>query len=189
MADLQHSDHLEAPLAPEVRFRLGDGGYYRYRGRRKPDAVAVQAERIRQFLRKDRQRIYLYSSSMRALAVRLNEQVAQALCDGLKITGLAEAAGLSRWAVRTIGLSSDDLMPSGLPAGQQLAAISRLKSELAELEESKTELEARRLKLLAAGRRLGVMDDYELAALSGLQSEAVRKMTWGLQHEAEVIPA
>lgn len=189
MAVLHHSDHPEAPPTPDGRFRHGDGGFYRYRGRRKPDTVAAQAERIRQFLREDRQRISFNASSMRALAVRLNQQVAQALCDGLRITRLAKAAGLSRWAVRTIGLSFDDLMPSGLPAEQQLAVIGRLKAELAELEEAKTELEVRRLKLLAAARRLGVMDDYELAALSGLQSETVRKMTWGLQHESDVIPA
>lgn len=92
----------------------------------------------------------------------------------------------SGWAVRTIGLSSDDLLPSGLPVKQHLAVISRLKTELAELEESKADLEERRLKLLAAARRLGVMDDYELVALSGLQRETIRKMTWGVRPESVV---
>ena len=55
------------------------------------------------------------------------------------------------------------------------------KSELAELEQSKTALEERRLKLLASSTPAGVLDDYELAALSGLQRETIRKMTWGLQ--------
>jgi hypothetical protein len=86
---------------------------------------------------------------------------------------------LSRWTVRTIGLSFSDLLPSGLPAEQRLAMIMELKSELAELEASKADLEQKRLELLAAARRLGVMDDFELAALSGLQSETVRRMTWG----------
>jgi hypothetical protein len=126
---------------------------------------------------------------MRALTVRLNQQIAQALCDGMKIASLADASELSRWAVRTIGLSSDDLPPSGLSARQHLAVISQLKSELAELEESKAVLEKRRLTLMAAARRLGVMDDYELAALSGLQRDTVRKMTWGLQPESGAIPA
>lgn len=172
-----------------VDLPAADGGFYRYRGRRKADRAAVQAERLRQLLREDRQRISFNASSMRALSIRLNQHVAQALCDGLKITALAKAAGLSRWAVRTIGLSSDELAPSGLPPAQQLAAIGSLKSELATLDASKADLEGRRLKLLAAARRLGVMDDYELAALSGLQSEAIRKMTWGLQPEPGVIPA
>ena len=59
--------------------------------------------------------------------------------------------------------------------------IGKLKSELAELAASKAVLEGRRVKLLAAARGLGVMDDYELAVLSGLQHETIRKMTWGLQ--------
>lgn len=140
-------------------------------------------------LREDRQRISFNASSMRALSVRLNQQIAQALCDGMRITGLAEASELSRWTIRTIGLSSEDLLPSGLPAGQHLAVISQLTSELAELEESKAILEESRLTLMAAARRLGVMDDYELAALSGLQRDTVRKMTGCRRPESGVLPA
>ena len=53
--------------------------------------------------------------------------------------------------------------------------------ELAELGETKAALEERRRALMTAARRLGIMDDFELAALSGLQSGDIRKMTWGLQ--------
>ncbi|MGN7251832.1 hypothetical protein [Arthrobacter sp. SAFR-014] len=159
-------------------------GYYRYRGTAKPDKAAVQAEKTRKLLRDSRQRISFNATSMRALSVRLNQQIAQALCDGLKVTRLAEA-----WAVRTVGLSSEDLLPSGVPAEEHLASIRQLKSELAELEESKAALEERRLNLLAAARRRGVLDDYELAALSGLQRETIRKMTWGVQPESGAIPA
>ena len=158
--------------------------YYRYRGAPKPDQSAVQAEKIRELLRKDRQRLSFNASSMRALSVRLNQQIAQALCDGMKVASLAEASELSRWAVRTISQSSDDLLPSGLSVKQHLAVISRLTSELAELEASKAVLEERRLKVLAAARRLGLMDDYELVALSGLQRETIRKMTWGIPAES-----
>lgn len=181
MTVLHRRDRREAPPASDARPRTADVGGYRYRGRQRPDPAAVQAEKIRRKLREERQRISFNASSVRALSVRLNEQVAQALCDGMKATLVAGAADLSRWAVRTIGLSSQDLFPSGLPAEQHLAVIGELKAELAELAESKAALERRRVKLLAAARRLGVMDDYELAALSGLQCEAIRKMTWGLQ--------
>lgn len=175
MADLHRSDRREVPPAPESRRRRDRSGCYRYQGTPKPDTTAVQAEEIRRLLREDGQRISFNSSSMRALSVRLNQQIAQALCDGMKIVSLAEASELSRWAVRTIGLSSDDLLPSGLPARQHLAVIRQLKSELAELEESKAVLEERRLTLMAAARRLGVMDHYELAALSGLQRDTSGK--------------
>jgi hypothetical protein len=158
-----------------------DSSYYRYRGTPKPDKGAVEAEKIRTLLKANRQRLAFNASTSRPLSVRLNQHIAQALRDGMKVTRLAEAAGLSRWTVRTIGLTFDDLLPSGAATEHQLAVITGLKSELAELEKSKEDLEERRLTLLAAARRLGVMDDFELAALSGLQSEAIRKMTWGLQ--------
>ncbi|BCW72854.1 hypothetical protein NicSoilB8_38980 [Arthrobacter sp. NicSoilB8] len=184
VAVLQRPDRRTAPSTTDARPRQADVGGYRYRGRQKPDTAAVQAEKIRTLLREERQRISFNASSVRALSIRLNQQIAQALCDGMKATLLAGAADLSRWAVRTIGLSSEDLFPSGVPAEQHLAVIGALKSELAELAKSKTVLEGRRVTLLAAARRLGVMDDYELAALSGLQHETIRKMTWGLQPRA-----
>ena len=158
-----------------------DVGYYRYRGTPKRDQAARQTEKIRGLLRANRHRLAFNASSSRPLSVQLNQHVAQALRDGVKVTRLAEAAGLSRSTVRTIGLTFDDLLPSGLPTGHQLTVIARLNSELAELKKSRAALEERRLNLLAAARRLGVMDDFELAALSGLQSEVIRKMTWGLQ--------
>jgi histidine ammonia-lyase len=164
-------------------------GYYRYKGTAKPDQAAVQAENTRKLLRDNKQRISFNATSVRALSIRLNQQIAQALCDGIKVTRLAAAADLSRWAVRTVGLSADDLVPSGTPAEEHLARIRQLKSELAEFEESRTMLEDHRLNLLAAARRRGVLDDYELAALSGLQRETIRKMTWGVQPEAGAIPA
>ena len=175
MAVLHHDDRRE--------------GYYRYRGTAKPDQAAVQAEKTRKLLRDNKQRISFNAATVRALSVRLNQRIAQALCDGMRVTRLAEAAELSRWAVRTVGLSADDLVPSGVPAEQHLTAIKRLKSELAELEEARTTLEDCRLNLLAAARRRGVLDDYELAALSGLQRESIRKMTWGIQPETGAIPA
>ena len=155
----------------------GEGGFYRYGGAPRPDRAGPQAEKFRKLLKANRQRLAFNASSARPLSVRLNQQVAQALRDGMKVTRLAEAAGLSRWTVRTIGLSFDDLLPSGLPAEQRLAVICRLRSELADLEESKADLEKRRAKLLAEARRLSLLDDYELASLCGLQRDAIRKMS------------
>lgn len=164
-------------------------GYYRYRGTSKPDNTAVQAEKTRKLLKHNKQRMSFNATSMRAVSIRLNQQIAQALCDGMKVTRLAAAAELSRWAVRTVGISAEDLAPSGMPAEEHLARIRQLKSELAELEETKTALEDGRLNLLATARRRGVLDDYELAALSGLQREMIRKMTWGIRPEDGAIPA
>ena len=135
MAVLQRPDRREAPSTSNARPQQVNGGGYRYRGRQKPDTAAIQAEKIRKLLQEERQRISFNASSVRALSVRLNHQIAQALCDGMKASLLAGAAELSRWTVRTIGLSSEDLFPSGLPAEQHLAVIGALKSELAKLAE------------------------------------------------------
>jgi hypothetical protein len=156
-----------------------DSGYYRYRGTPKPDKTALQAEKLRKLLKANRQQLAFNASSSRPLSVRLNQHVAQALRDGMRVTRLAETAGLSRWTIRTIGLSYDDLVPSGEPPESHRALIESLRAELAELEKSKAVLEGQRLKLLAAARRLGAMDDFELAALSGLHREAIRKLTRG----------
>jgi hypothetical protein len=156
-------------------------GYYRYRGKPKPDKTALEAEKLRKLLKANRARLAFIASSSRPLSGRLNQHVAQALCDGMKVTRLAKAAGLSRWTIRTIGLSYDDLVPSGEPPENQCLLIASLRAELAQLEKSKAVLEGQRLKLLAAARRLGAMDDFELAALSGLHNEAIRKLTRGLQ--------
>lgn len=156
-------------------------GYYRYRGRPRPDETELQVEKLRKLLKANRERLAFNASSSRPLSVRLNQHVGQALCDGMKVTRLAEIAGMSRWAVRTIGLSFDDLVPSGEPPESQCALIESLSAELTELDNLKAVLEGQRLKLLAAARQLGVMEDFELAALSGLHSETVRKLTWGLQ--------
>ena len=73
-----------------------DAGYYRYRGTPKPDPAARQADKLRRLLKANRQRIAFNASSSRPLSVRLNQHIAQALRDGMKVTRLAQATGLSR---------------------------------------------------------------------------------------------
>jgi hypothetical protein len=58
---------------------------------------------------------------------------------------------------------------------------------LAALEESKERIERNRLKLLAEARSKGLMDDYELASLSGLNHEHLRRMTRGVEKQ-RVLP-
>jgi DNA-directed RNA polymerase specialized sigma54-like protein len=94
---------------------------------------------------------------------------------------------LSRSEVRRIGLSFQDLQPAGLSAHEHLKPISALRSQLAALEESKERIEGKRLKLLAESRSKGLMDDYELASLSGLNHEHLRRMTRGVKKQ-HVLP-
>ena len=136
---------------------------------------------MKKLLKHYRQLIHFRSSSVRSLSAHLNHQIAQALTDGLKITTLAEATQLSRNVVRRIGLSIQDLPPTGLSRQEHLKNIIVLKRELAALEESKAAMERKQLELLAAARRRRLMDDYELASLSGLSQEHIPRMTWGVE--------
>lgn len=174
-------------LTPAAGPRTANSGY-RYRGTGKRQSPARQAESVRTLLRHYRQLIHFRSSSVRNVSAHLHQQIAQALTDGLKITDLAEATELSRHVIRRIGLSFQDLDPTGLSRQEHLMAISVLKGELADLEESKAAIERNQLELLAATRRKRLMDDYELASLSGLNQEHIPRMTWGVEWR-NVLPA
>ncbi|MFJ5700261.1 hypothetical protein [Arthrobacter sp. NPDC093139] len=115
------------------------------------------------------------------MSAHLNQQIAQALIDGLKIKIVSEATQISRFEVRRIGLSFPDLYPTALSPQEHLKILSSLTAELTSLEQAKAVVEGKQLKLLAAARRKRLLDDYELAALSGLNPENIRKMTWGVE--------
>ncbi|WP_205754695.1 hypothetical protein [Pseudarthrobacter sp. NamE2] len=169
-----------AKVTPSARPDSGPAGY-RYRGTRKRKSPAQQTERVRKLLSYYRQSIRFKSSSLRDASAHLNQQIAQALSDGLTIKVLAEATRISRFEVRRIGLSFPDLHPNASSRQEHLEIICALSTELAALERSKAAVEAKQLKLLAAARRKRLLDDYELAALTGLNPENIRKMTWGVE--------
>lgn len=110
----------------------------------------------------------------------LNRHLAMALEDGLSVGALAEAAQLSRKDVRQTRLVFDDAHPPGTPKQEHLAAVAILGVELAALKQSKSSVEADQLLLLAKTRNQHLLDDFELALLTGLRHENIRKMTWGM---------
>ena len=110
----------------------------------------------------------------------LNRQLALALEDGVKAGALAEAAQLSRKEVMHAGLAFDELHPTGTPARHHLAAVHNLGDELSSMKLSKAATEADQLELLAATRRQGIMDDFELARLTGLRHDQIRRLAWGV---------
>jgi hypothetical protein len=138
------------------------------------------AEKVRTVLTQQRQLLSLKSSSFRDAYARMNEQVAQAFRDGLKITVLAKATELSRTDVRRIAWSFEDLDPTGTSEKEHLTRIACLRAELAAIGTAKEEIEEKRLRTIAQARRNGIMDDYELASLSGLNPAYIGKMTWGV---------
>lgn len=153
---------------------------YRYRGSSGLDHSAARLDRLRSSFQQQRQLLAFKSARLRAVTSTLNRQLALALADGVKAGSLAEAAQLSRKEVMHAGLAFDDLYPSGTPARQHLAAVRDLGHEFSAMKLSKAVTEAEQLELLAATRRQGLMDDFELALLTGLRHDQIRRLTRGV---------
>ena len=77
----------------------GEGGFYRYGGASRPERAVPQAEKFRKLLQANRQQLAFNASSARSLSVRLNQQVEQALRDGMKVTPLS-ASKVARRSAR-----------------------------------------------------------------------------------------
>ena len=162
----------------------GRGRLYRYRGASKSGQPAHGTEKVRRLLQYQRQLISFKSSSFRNLSAQMNELIAQALRDGLKITAVAQATRLSRADVRRIGIAFEDLEPAGTPVQDHLTAIVRMRAEVAAAAEERASIEKKRVQVLALARREGILDDYELASLSGLNPGEIGRMTWGVDSRA-----
>ena len=154
-------------------------GGYRYRGGQVRDAAEQQREEFSRLLAEARVALLFRSSRIRDLSASLNLLLAQALCDGAPVSDLSRLTHLSASSVRRTGLAFDDLFPSGLPVGEHLKVIARLLRELTALERSKAEAEEERLNLLGKASKQQILDDFELASLTGLRPEHIRKMTRG----------
>lgn len=153
---------------------------YQYRGTPKPDPAAVEAEELRTLLAQQRRMISLRSSRLRSLSTELNERVAQALCDGVKVTAIAQATRLPLTSIRSTAAPGDDLFPSGQSTEEHLRSMAAVAEELAEAETARTTIEQKRTQVLATARKLRLLDDYQLASASGLKHDEIRKMTRGV---------
>lgn len=156
------------------------GSGYRYRGNSGLDQQAARLDQLRSTFDRQRQLLAFKADRLRGVTSTLNRQLALALEDGVKAGELAEAAQLSRKEVIHAGLAFEDLHPSGTPARHYLAAVHSLGNELCSMKLSKAATEAEQLELLAATRRQGIMDDFELARLTGLRHDQIRRLTWGV---------
>lgn len=167
-----------APAPTGVARGPGTSGHrYRWKGRGTPELP--DAGDVRNALRSQRQRISIVASQIRALTIRRSHLLAHALQDGLTVTVLADAAGLPRRVVREAGISLAGQHPPGLAAQEHLLTISAVQAEIAALEQSRAEMEQTRLKHLAAAHHRRIIDHFELASLTGLTPDHIRKMTRG----------
>lgn len=159
-------------------------GGYRYRGGQRPPTAEEQRAELSRLLADRQGAIRFRSSRIRDLGSGLNQLVAQALRDGTPAADLARITHLSTLAVHRTCRAFDDLQPTGMPAAEHLRVIARVLQELTDLEKSRASVEEERLQLLARATRLQVLDDFELASLTGLRPEHIRKMTRGVPSPA-----
>jgi len=157
----------------------GAGGY-RYRGVPKPDPATARTQQALAMLARLRTTIAFRSSRVRALTAELGDCVAQALCDGVKVAALAQAAGQPAASIRSAGVARAGLYPSGQSRSGHLRLIAGLAAELAAAEVARSAAEEERTQVLALARKSRLLDDYQLAGASGLKSDEIRKITRGV---------
>jgi hypothetical protein len=166
------------PLRP--RSRPAAIGGYRYRGVQRRQAADQQRADLSRLLTDTQRAIRFRSDRIRALSASLNQQVAQALRDGSPVADLALITQRSTLTVRRTGRAFDDLQPTGTATAAHLRAVAQLLRELTTLEDSKAAIEMERLQLLAVAGKQQILDEFELASLTGLRPEQIRKMTRGV---------
>ncbi|MFJ6535986.1 hypothetical protein ACIQH5_07110 [Paenarthrobacter sp. NPDC091711] len=124
------------------------------------------------------------TSAIRTLTAARNELIGQAIEDGLTIATVSAVTGENMKAVRTIALAYDDLHPSGLPRTVHLSALKQKSDELRAAGRHRAQIIERREALIVMALRNQVCDDLELASLTGLTPDHIRRSTRGIARPA-----
>ncbi|SKB96103.1 hypothetical protein SAMN05660916_03567 [Arthrobacter sp. 31Cvi3.1E] len=157
---------------------------YRARAPRTEAPTHVERAKLVHALALHRQLLSHASSAIRNLTAARNELIAQAMEDGLGFATISAATGENLRTVRTIALAYDDLHPSGLPRQAQLAALKTKSRELRTAERHREQITERREALIVMALRNHVCDDLELASLTGLTPDHIRRATRGIARPA-----
>ncbi|MCD4851821.1 hypothetical protein LN996_13450 [Arthrobacter sp. AK01] len=161
-------------------------GRYAYRAKATRPQAPDHAERAKlaQALGIHRQVLSHATAAIRTLTAARNELMAQAIEDGLTIATVSAVTGENMKSVRTIALAYDDLHPSGLPRSTQVAALKQKSGELRTAERHRDQITERRGALMVIALRNQVCDDLELASLTGLTPDHIRRATRGIARPA-----
>jgi hypothetical protein len=144
----------------------------------------LEREKIFKGLALRRQLLSQVISTVRTLTTRRNDQIAQALEDGLTVAKIAALTGESAWTIRTIGLSYEGLYPSRTGRDEHLGVIRSITAEIAAAEGKRALLEEQRERLVVRACRVTECDVLDLAMVSGMTSEQVHKTTRGLSRRS-----
>ncbi|PRB40784.1 hypothetical protein CQ038_16315, partial [Arthrobacter sp. MYb51] len=179
----------QAGSAPAVSFQARSAtGRYTYRAKaprpqptdRPQSTDRTDHAKLARALGVHRQLLSHATSAIRTLTAARNELIAQAIEDGLTIATVSAATGENMKAVRTIALAYDDLHPSGLPRSVHLSAVKQKSDELRAAERHRTQITERREALIVMAVRNHVCDDLELASLTGLTPDHIRRSSRGI---------
>lgn len=158
-------------------------GRYTYRAKtpeRQAAAENAEHEKLVHAFGVHRQLLTHAASSIRTLTAARNDLIAQAVEDGLPLATISAVTGENLRAVRTIALAYDDLHLSGIPRQAQLEALKAKSQELAAAERHRGQIAERREALIVMALRAQVCDDLELASLTGLTPEHIRRSSRGI---------
>ena len=172
-----------------VQGRSATGRYtYRAKASRSeaPSHAAAKGERARlaHALAAHRQLLSHASSAIRTLTAARNDMIAQAFEDGLPLTTVAAVTGENLRTVRTIGLAYDDLHASGVPRDAHVARLKAKSDELKAAGLHRDRITEAREALIVMAFRTQVFDDLELASLTGLTPDHIRRASRGLARSA-----
>ncbi|UVJ39462.1 hypothetical protein [Arthrobacter sp. CJ23] len=162
-------------------------GRYTYRAKSpvRPQAAATgEQAKLTHALAAQRQLLSHASSAIRTLTAARNEMIAQALEDGLALATISAVTGENMRAVRTIGLAYDELHLSGVSRSAHLAALQAKSEELKAAERHRGQIIERREALIVMALRTQACDDLELASLTGLTPDHIRRASRGLVRTA-----
>ncbi|MFJ4210596.1 hypothetical protein ACIPY2_19250 [Paenarthrobacter sp. NPDC089675] len=166
-----------------MQTRSAATGRYTYRAN-SPSRPAAASDRehakLVQALGIHRQLLTHAASSIRTLTAARNDLIAQAVEDGLPLATIAAVTGENLRTVRTIALAYDDLQLSGLPRQAQLDALKAKSRDLKAAEKHREQIAVRREALIVMALRSQVCDDLELASLTGLTPDHIRRSTRGI---------
>ncbi|MFE4542279.1 hypothetical protein [Arthrobacter sp. NPDC056727] len=98
-------------------------GGYQYRGKSARTAAPEEGtkDNIEKALQSNRQVLSQALAAIRATTVRRNEQIAEAIWDGVPPRTIAAAASMTITEVRSIGVAFEEMLPPGAPSDVHVA--------------------------------------------------------------------